>query len=60
MPTKHQYKHRGVQLLAVIGLGVMLLGIFIGGRQPGAGNLFNPPWEQTETGFEKTPLQTIF
>ena len=46
MPTKHQYKHRWVQLLAVIGLGVMLLGIFIGGRQPGAGNLFNPPWDK--------------
>jgi VanZ family protein len=24
----------------------MLLGIFIGGRQPGAGSLFNPPWDK--------------
>jgi len=47
MPTKpHVYKHRWVQVLAIIGLVLMLVGIFIGGRQPGAGNLFNAPWDK--------------
>jgi VanZ family protein len=47
MPTKpHQYKHRWVQVLAIIGLILMLIGIFIGGRQPGAGSIFNAPWDK--------------
>ncbi|NBX00839.1 MAG: VanZ family protein [Methylophilaceae bacterium] len=47
MPIKpHVYKHRWVQVLAIIGLVLMLVGIFIGGREPGAGNLFNPPWDK--------------
>lgn len=46
MPTKAPLKHRWVQVLAIIGLVLMLVGIFIGGRQPGACSLFNPPWDK--------------
>jgi|LauGreSBDMM110SN_4_FD.fasta_scaffold35209_1 VanZ family protein len=47
MPTKpHQYKHRWIQVLAIIGLILMLIAIFLGGRQPGAGSIFNAPWDK--------------
>jgi VanZ family protein len=46
MPTNAPFKHRWVQVLAIIGLVFMLAGIFIGGRQPGAGTLFNAPWDK--------------
>ena len=47
MPIEpHVYKHRWVQVLAITALVLMLLGIFIGGREPGAGNLFNAPWDK--------------
>jgi VanZ family protein len=46
MPTNAPFKHRWVQVLAIIGLMLMLVGIFIGGRQPGAGTLFNAPWDK--------------
>ena len=46
MPTKHQFQHSWVKVLAIMGLVIMLLGIFIGGRQPGAGTLFNSPWDK--------------
>ncbi len=46
MPTKTPLKHRWVQVLAIIGLVLMLIGIFIGGRQAGAGSLFNAPWDK--------------
>jgi hypothetical protein len=46
MPTNAPFKHRWVQVLAIIGLVFMLVGIFIGGRQPGAGTLFNAPWDK--------------
>jgi uncharacterized membrane protein YccC len=46
MPTKAPLKHRWIQVLAIIGLALMMVGIFIGGREPGAGNLFNPPLDK--------------
>ena len=46
MPTEAPLKHRWVQVLAIIGLALMMVGIFIGGREPGAGNLFNPPLDK--------------
>ena len=46
MLTKAPLKYRLVEMLASIALILMLVGIFIGGREPGAGNLFNPPWDK--------------
>jgi len=46
MLTEAPVKHRWIQVLAIIGLIMMLVGIFIGGRQPGAGALFNAPWDK--------------
>jgi VanZ family protein len=46
MPTKDPLQHPWVQILAIMALIMMLVGIFIGGREPGAGNLFNPPWDK--------------
>jgi VanZ family protein len=33
-------------VLAIIGLILMLIAIFLGGRQPGAGSIFNAPWDK--------------
>ena len=65
-------KVRWLRLLAILFLALMLLGIFIGGRQPGAGSLFPEPWDKlihlacygtltiiTAIAFPKLPLPIL-
>ncbi len=35
-----------IRILATLCLGLLLAALFIGGRQPGAGNLFPVPWDK--------------
>ncbi len=65
-------KVRWLRLLAILFLAIMLLGIFIGGREPGAGSLFPEPWDKlvhlacyatltimTAIAFPKLPLPIL-
>ncbi len=60
------------RLLAILFLALMLLGIFVGGRQHGAGSLFLDPWDKlvhlacyatltvmTAIAFPKLPLPIL-